>query len=95
MRIDHVFQKVEGKVRIGQVIIGPRIYSDYVLILIQWYYDEEKGRSSLWKMDNSILMNNEIVKRVKREIIGFFHANKGQPIKISSGRLLKHLLEGS
>lgn len=62
--------------RTEKVFIGPRVYADHAPLLTQWENTREKAGPRSWKMDNFLLMNKEVVNKVKGDISIFFQVNR-------------------
>lgn len=64
-----------GKICVGERVVGSRIYSNLEPILIEWETKRGKKGLNIWRLDNFLPMNKEVVEKVKGEILLFFQAN--------------------
>lgn len=58
-----------------KISIGP--YSDHVLLKSDWIILGWRSQSRIWRLDNFLFINKEVVDQVQKEISLFFLMNGG------------------
>lgn len=81
-RIDYIFQRHDTDIKVDSVRIGSRTHSDHAPLLLRWQLSGEFGGFRMWKMDNSLLLNNDVEMGVRKEIECFFQFNGSTDDKV-------------
>lgn len=80
--------------KVEHIEIGPRIYSDHTPLFINWSLKVEKTRDDIWRLDNYLLLNEEVVTKVHQELDIFWQANKETENKILLWETFKVFVHG-
>lgn len=79
-RINYIFIKHQPSIEILKSKIDTRNFSDHAAILATCM-QEEQPRRHQWRLDNYLLLNEEVKACVRRELNLFFSTNKGMQNK--------------
>lgn len=51
-----------------EIRIGIRTYSDHAPILARWKFKSGKGGMRVWRLDNYLLMNKEVIVEIQKDM---------------------------